>query len=65
MIKSNLQNFAFTKNIFNNNQHSFIPNRATCTQLLKCHYNWFLALENNIVTDVILIDFSKAFNAVN
>ena len=35
---------------------------AQYEQLLECHYNWSIALENNIVTDVILIDFSKAFD---
>ena len=64
MIKNDLQNFAFTNNIFNNNQHGFIPNCSICTQLLECHYNLSIALENNIVTDVILINFNKAFDIV-
>ena len=64
MIKNNLQHFAFSNKIFDNNQHGFSPNRSTCTQLLECHYNWSIALANNIVTDVIFIDFNKAFDIV-
>ena len=31
-------------------------------QLLERQYNWCIALDNNIVTDVILIDFTEAFD---
>ena len=64
MVKNNLQNFALTNNIFSSNQHGFLPNRSTCTQLLESQYNWCKALDKNIITDVILIDFSKAFDVV-
>ena len=68
MIKNNPQNFAFTITIFlffNNNQFGFIPNHSTCSRLIVYRYNWFVALENNIVTDVILIDFNKTFDVVS
>jgi hypothetical protein len=42
------------------NQHGFFPGRSTCTQLLDSQYELCTVLDSNIVSDVILIDFSKA-----
>ena len=64
MAKNNLQSFAFSNNIFEINQHGFLPDRSTCTQIIECQYNWYVTLNNNIVTDVLFIDFTKAFDVV-
>ena len=56
--------FALTNNIIINNQHSFIPQRSTCTQMLDCSYDWYNALDKSDKVDVVLIDFSKAFDVV-
>ena len=64
MVKNSLQNFAFSNNIFKINQHCFPPGRSTCMQMLENQYNWCVALDNNIVTDVIFIDFTKAVDVV-
>ena len=47
--KNNLQSFAFFNKIFRINKHGSLPGRSTCMQMLECHYNWCVALDNNIV----------------
>jgi hypothetical protein len=64
MINKNLQHYSSVYSIINHNQHGFFPGRSTSTQLLESQYEWRAALDNNIVSDVILIDFSKAFDVV-
>ena len=64
IVKDNLLHFALTNNIITNNQHGFIPQRSTCTQMLDCRYDWFKALDKGDNVDVVLIDFSKAFDVV-
>jgi hypothetical protein len=64
IIKNNLIDFALTNHIISNNQHDFLPNQSTCTQMLDCNYDWRTALDNNNCVDVIFIDFKKAFDVV-
>jgi hypothetical protein len=64
IIKDNLLHYALTNNIISPYQYVFLPSRSTCTQMLDCNYDWRHALDNNNVVDVILIDFSKAFDVV-
>lgn len=64
MINKNLQRYSSAHSIIDSNQHGFFPGRSTCTQLLESQYEWCAALDNNVVSDVILIDFSKAFDVV-
>ena len=45
-------------------QHGFIPQRSTCTQMLDYRYDWCKALDKGDKVDVVLIDFSKAFDVV-
>lgn len=42
--------------------HGFFPGRSTCTQLLESQNELCSAMDNNIFSDVILIDFSKAYD---
>ena len=64
IVKDNLLHFALTNNIITNNQHGFIPQRSTCTQMLDCCYDWCKVLDKGDKVDVVLIDFSKAFDVV-
>ena len=57
-----MKSFGFSNNIFKINQHGFLPGSSTDTQFLECQYNWCIVLDNNIVTGVISINFTKAFN---
>ena len=45
-------------------QHGFTCGRSVTTNLLECLDDWSKNLENQIDTDVIYFDFSKAFDSV-
>ena len=42
----------------------FCIKRSTCTNLLESVYDWSVALNNKLTTDIIYIDFQKAFDSV-
>ena len=64
MINSNLQCFSSANSLIGHSQHGFLPGRSARTQLLESQLQWRMAQDNGVVTDVILIDFSKAFDVV-
>ena len=45
-------------------QHGFVRGRSTVTNLLHCVNSWTLSLDNKQPTDVIYLDFAKAFDRV-
>ena len=51
-------------NVFNPNQFSYMKGRSTVTQLLFCFNDWAKSRNKRNPTDVILLDFSKAFDIV-
>ena len=46
------------------NQFGFLSKWSTVAQLLTCIHDWVLALDRGLSTDVIYIDFVKAFDSV-
>ena len=50
--------------IISNYQFGFLKGRSTNLQLLHVLDNWTAALDNRIPTDIILMDFKKAFDTV-
>jgi hypothetical protein len=47
------------------NQHGFLPNRSTATNLLSCYDIITNLLDNGKFVDVLFLDFSKAFDKVD
>ena len=45
-------------------QHGFRERLSTITQLINCTNDWVESLNRRSQTDVILLDFSKAFDRV-
>ena len=45
-------------------QHGFVPRRSCTSQLLTVLEDWTKAIKNHSYTDVIYLDFSKAFDTV-
>ena len=43
-------------------QHGFLPNRSCVTQLLSVLHTVGQSLDNNIQSDMIYLDFAKAFD---
>ena len=64
IVRDSLLAHAHAYNILDPNQHGFTPGRSTTTQLLECLYDWHVAADSNFKTDVVYIDFRKAFDSV-
>ena len=64
IIKDQLLAFLLSKGIINKNQHGFISNHSTCTNLLECTHDWLVTLNSSKTTDVVYIDFSRAFDSI-
>ena len=46
------------------NQHGFLPKRSTVTNLIMCLDEWTKNFDSNQPTDVIYLDYEKAFDKV-
>jgi hypothetical protein len=64
VIKDQLLGFLLLKGIINKNQHGFISNHSTGTNLLECTHDWLVSLNLSHTTDIIYIDFSRAFDSI-
>ncbi|XP_065681410.1 uncharacterized protein LOC136095105 [Hydra vulgaris] len=51
-------------NLISLNQNGFLNKRSTSTNLLESANDWNTALDNHQITDVVYIDFRKAFDSV-
>jgi len=63
LIKDQLLGFLLRKGIINRNQHGFISKNSTCTHFLECTHDWLVTLNSSRTTDIIYIDFSRAFDS--
>ena len=63
-IKDELMKYLLDHSLITRHQHGFISRRSTCTQLLECIQDWQFELTNKITTDVLYIDFARAFDSV-
>ena len=57
-------NFWCEASLFNPNQFAYMKGRSTVTQLLSCFNDWATSRNERNPTDVIILDFSKAFDSV-
>ena len=64
IICRHLLNHLEKNNILTNLNHGFKSGFSCETQLLTTTQDFFQNLDNNIQTDVIILDFSKAFDTV-
>ena len=46
-------------------QHGFIQRKSVCGNLLESLCDWEVNLESRLITDVVYIDFKKAFDSVS
>ena len=49
----------------NKNQHGFLPQKSCTTNMIHFTESLSLSLNDNIMTDVVYLDFAKAFDSVN
>jgi hypothetical protein len=64
IIKDQLVRYLVDKGLINKRQHAFIANHSTATNLLECINDWLVSIKSPDCTDVVYIDFSKAFDTV-
>ena len=64
IVKDHVVNFWQALNVFNPNQFGFLEGKSTLTQLLCCFDDWASSRNKSRPTDVIFLDFSKAFDSV-
>jgi hypothetical protein len=64
VIKDELLTYLLSNGVITRHQHGFLRRRSTGTQLLDCLNDWTLNLENKLSSDVVYIDFAKAFDSV-
>ena len=65
IITSNILNFLSNKDILSDAQHGFRKERSCVTQLVYTVNELAVNKENGLVTDVLILDFAKAFDSVN
>ena len=56
--------YLLENSLITRHQHGFISKRSTCTQLLECIQDWQFEITNKITTDVLYVDFARAFDSV-
>jgi hypothetical protein len=64
VIKYQMVQFLVEKGILNKRQHAFIKNHSTASNLLDCLRDWTVGLNSHSQTDLVYIDFSKAFDSI-
>ena len=51
-------------NLISCEQHGFQPNCSCITQLLECLFDWTNNFDERVQTDIVYLDFAKAFDTV-
>ena len=64
IIKNEMINFISENKLLYDDQFGFLPRKSTVLQLLLCMDDWTKAMESGYSTDVLLIDFARAFDSV-
>jgi Reverse transcriptase (RNA-dependent DNA polymerase) len=64
LIKDQLLSYLCSNNLISKEQHGFISRHSTVTNLLDCIHDWTLSIRNKLPTDVVYIDFKRAFDSV-
>ena len=64
IVRDHILKHLMDNNLFNDNQHGFVPKRDCMTQLLVCLEEWTELLEDREAFDIIYTDFKKAFDSV-
>ena len=65
IIHSRISAYLLHNSLLSASQFGFLANRSSGSQLLSCINDWLWDYVNNISTDVIYLDISKAFDSVS
>lgn len=64
IISDNINEHLSLNSLLSKHQHGFLKKRSTTTQLLQCCNVWHVNQASKNQTDVIYLDFAKAFDSV-
>jgi hypothetical protein len=64
LVKESMVEYLEANNLFSEKQHGFTRGRLCLTNLLETFENWTKALDDGYGTDVVYLDFRKAFDTV-
>lgn len=64
IVKDNILSHMTANNLISPNQFGFLAKRSTTSQLLESVTSWCKSFSNGVQTDVIYMDFAKAFDSV-
>ena len=65
IIRDKLVTYLSASNLVDPNQFGFLRGRSSTLHLLRCLDDWTLSLDVGVPTDVIMIDYAKAFDSVS
>ena len=60
-----LSHYLLSNNLLSDHQHGFIKSRSPLTNLLSSLRHWLTSLDSGNSTDVLYMDFAKAFDSVS
>ena len=64
IVRDRSVEFWLSRKVFNENQFGYLKNKSTLSQLLLCYNDWAKTRNDTKATDVVFMDFSKAFDSV-
>ena len=56
--------YARKNKLLSKSQHGFLSRRSTATNLLECLNDWTVSIKHKFSSDIIYIDYAKAFDSV-
>ena len=64
VVKNQLMSHLLTHKLISTQQHAFMTNRSTASNLLECALDWSVSLNSKCLVDVIYIDYRRAFDSI-
>ena len=65
IINKQLLHYLLEHRLITKEQHGIIQRKSVCGNLLESLCDWTVNLESRLITDVVYIDFKKAFDSVS
>jgi hypothetical protein len=65
VINHELMDYLLKHKLITKHQHGFLRKHSTCSNLLESVNDWSIALNNRLTTDIVYVDFQKAFDTVS
>ena len=65
IIHDSMSSYLLSNNLISDSQHGFLKKRSTLSNLIYSIRHWLSSLNSGKSTDVIYVDFAKAFDSVS